>query len=89
MGAVDPVEERRALIGQRASQVRRIGYGLWGIAVVIFFFAFATDFTPGRAQTIVALLIIGSILLLPAIILGYGVKAADRDEARARRVTQQ
>ena len=89
MGAVDPVEERRALIGQRASQVRRIGYGLWGIAVVIFFFAFATDFTDGRAQAIVALLIAGSILLLPAIILGYGVKAAYREEAKARAAQQQ
>ncbi len=78
----DPVVVRRAKIARMAGLARRVGYTMWLIAVVIFFVGFATTFTSIQAQIIVGLLIAGSVLLLPAIIIGYGVNAANRDEAR-------
>ena len=73
------------MFARRANLARRIGYTMWLIAVIIFFYAFATDFTAIRAQAVLVLLVLGSVLLLPAIIIGYGVKAAARDEAKAAR----
>jgi hypothetical protein len=47
---------------------------------VLFVVGFAAGFTPLVVTTIVAALVVGSLLLAPAIVAGYAVKAADRDD---------
>ena len=76
----DPVRVRRAQIARVASLSQRIGYLLFAVAVVIFFIGFFAGFTGGLVTSIVVLMAIGSALLAPAIVAGYAVKAAERDD---------
>ncbi|NCY15891.1 MAG: hypothetical protein EBX39_03820, partial [Actinobacteria bacterium] len=63
------------------STAQRIGYAMFAVAVVAFFIGFVTGFTDGVVTLIVAMLIAGSVLLAPAIVAGYAVKAAEREDA--------
>ncbi len=58
----------------------RVGYLLYLIAIVMFFVALLTDFTSGKVTVITTSMIIGSVLLAPAIVIGYAVKAAEKDD---------
>ncbi len=79
----DPIRVRRARAERLASVGRRLGYLLFGAAIVLFVAGFAGRFTTGLTTAITACLIAGSVLLAPAIIVGYAVKAAERED-RAR-----
>ena len=79
-GADDPVLRRREQIRRLVSVANRLGYLLLAIAVVVFFVALATGFTSTMAAIVVAALVASCVLLAPTIILGYAVKAADRDD---------
>jgi hypothetical protein len=57
---------------------QRVGYGLWLVAIVVFVFGAATEFRPVMVPIVIGCLLAGSVLLAPAIVIGYGVKAADR-----------
>ena len=59
---------------------KRIGYLLFLVAVVAFVAAALSDFPPVLVTVVVASLAVGSALLLPAIVVGYGVKAAARED---------
>ena len=76
----DPVRARRARIDKFARLGQRLGYGCYLVAVVAFFVGFATSYSTALVSVIVGGLAIGSILLLPSIILGYAVKAAERED---------
>ena len=76
----DLVLVRRAQIARLVQAGTRIGYGLFLLATVLFFVGFFTTYTTGLANAIVASLVIGSLVLAPAIIFGYAVKAAERDD---------
>ena len=76
----DPIREKRARIERLANTGKRIGYLLFLAACVLFVIAFAAGFTGFTAGLIVACLLIGSALLIPAIIAGYAVKAAERED---------
>ena len=76
----DPVRMRRAQIAHASSLAQRIGYLLFAIAVVLFFIGFFGGFTGGIVTAVVVLMAIGSALLAPAIVTGYAVKAAERDD---------
>ena len=76
----DPVRMRRARIARAASTAQRIGYLLFALAVVMFFIGFFAGFTDGLVTAIVILMAVGSALLAPAIVAGYAVKAAERDD---------
>lgn len=58
----------------------RIGYLLFAAAMVLFVMAFAFHFTPLMVTLITVCLVMGSVLLAPAIVLGYAVKAAERED---------
>ena len=58
----------------------RVGYLFWGVALAVFFVGFAVGFHSAIAATVVATLIAGCVLLAPSIILGYAVKAAEKDD---------
>jgi len=78
--APDPVRVRRAQIARLASIGQRAGYLLFGVALVAFFVGLATSFSGGLVLVIELCLLIGSVLLAPAIVAGYAVKAAERDD---------
>jgi hypothetical protein len=77
---LDPVRVRRARVARLVSIGQRIGYALFGVAVVAFFVGFAAGFTDTVVTVIEVCLLIGSIVLAPAIVFGYAVKAAERDD---------
>jgi hypothetical protein len=78
-GPVDPVLARRELISRWVSIAQRVGYTLFGIAVVVFFVGLIRHDFSGPVSLILELsLLFGSLLLAPAIVIGYAVRAADR-----------
>lgn len=76
----DPVRARRQRISSLVLIANRIGYLLYALAIALFVMAFAFGFN-GVLVTLVTIgLVLGSILLAPAIVLGYAVKAAERED---------
>ena len=76
----DPVRERRAQIQRWSLLANRVGYLFVALAMALFFIAFALGFSSGMATAVITTLIIGCVLLAPSIIIGYAVKAAERDD---------
>ena len=76
----DPVRRRRERVRRAVTLANRTGYALLGVAVVVFFVAIATDFTSAKATVVVVTLVASCVLLAPSIVLGYAVKAAERDD---------
>jgi ABC-type transport system involved in cytochrome bd biosynthesis fused ATPase/permease subunit len=76
----DPIRQRRERIRRLVSIASRTGYALLAVAVVVFFVAIATEFNSTMAAIIVAAFIASCVLLAPSIVLGYAVKAADRED---------
>jgi hypothetical protein len=74
----DPVLVRRARISRMVAMAQRIGYGLWLVAIIVFIVGAVTEIRPFMTTVVVGFLIAGSVLLAPSIVIGYGVKAADR-----------
>lgn len=79
----DPVRARRQQIARWTLLANRVGYLFFAVAIVAFVLAFEFGFTGTMASIIIGSLVVGSALLAPAIVLGYAVKAAERDD-RAR-----
>ena len=76
----DPVLARRARIARLVSIGKAAGYGLYALAVVLFVVGLVAGYTTGITSTIVTCLVVGSIVLAPAIVFGYGVRAAERED---------
>ena len=76
----DPVRVRRAVIAKWTQVANRVGYLFVLVAMVLFFIALATGFSSVMATSVIIAFVIGCALLAPSIILGYAVKAADRDD---------
>lgn len=74
----DPVLARRAQIAQWVSLAQRVGYALYGLACVLFFIGFAIGFRTWVTTLIATLIVVGGLILAPAIVFGYGVKSAAR-----------
>ncbi len=77
---VDPVLARRARIAKLVEQGKRIGYGLFLVAIVAFVVGFFAGFDGITGGLVVWSIVVGSIVLAPAIVFGYGVKAAERED---------
>lgn len=77
---VDPVLAKRARISHWVKIGKRLGYGLFAYAVVAFIVGAIVGFNVPLVDSIVAALAIGSVALIPAIVFGYGVRAAEREE---------
>lgn len=76
----DPVRQRRAQIAHWSLLANRIGYILYAVCVSCFVIAFAIGFSGPIVTVITATLIAGSVLLAPTIVIGYAVKAAERED---------
>jgi len=76
----DPIRARRQKIARWSLLANRVGYLFLAVAIAVFIIGFVLGFTPPVVAVVVATLLIGSALLLPSIILGYAVKAAERED---------
>lgn len=76
----DPVRLRRARLAQWTLLANRIGYLLLALAIALFVVAWMTEFPRGVTAVTIACLISSCVLLAPSIVLGYGIKAAERDD---------
>lgn len=79
-GGVDPIRRRRAQVARWTLLANRIGYILLAVAVALFFLALMLGFSSTMAALVVATLVAACVLLAPSIVLGYAVKAAERDD---------
>lgn len=76
----DPVLAKRARIAHLVQTGKRIGYSLFLVSVVLFFVGLFTELRDWMVTVIIGSLVVGSLVLAPAIVFGYGVKAAIRDD---------
>ena len=79
----DPVLARRARVATFARAGQRGGYILYGAALVVFFYGLIAGFSGRVSAVVVTALVAGSVLLAPAIIAGYAVRAAERADRDA------
>ncbi len=82
----DPIRRRRAQVARWTQLANRLGYLLLAVAVALFVIAFFTGFTPVMAVLVVVTLVAACVLLAPSIVLGYAVKAAEREDRDERGV---
>lgn len=76
----DPILQRRARIAHLVQVAQRIGYAALLIAIMAFAIGLAADF-PSWLVTVTIAGLVAAIVILPIpIVLGYGVRAAERDE---------
>jgi hypothetical protein len=78
--STDPVIVRRRRLARWADRGLRAGYALFGVAISLFVVGFAAGFSPGVVTAVVVALVAGSLVLGPSIVVGYAVRAADRDD---------
>ncbi len=76
----DGVQARRSRMDGLARMGKRVGYTCLLAAMIAFAVGAAAGFTPTAVTVVVVALAVGSAVLLPAIIVGYGVRAAEREE---------
>jgi hypothetical protein len=76
----DPVLVRRRRIGRLVDVGQKVGYGLFGFAIAAFAWGLATAWSETATVLVIGSLAIGSVVLAPSIVLGYAVKAADRED---------
>jgi hypothetical protein len=66
----DPVRAKRARVARLVEVGQRAGYGLFALAIVLFVYGFIGGYTTTLTTVIIASLIVGSIVLAPAIVFG-------------------
>jgi hypothetical protein len=71
---------RRRRLARAAELAQRAGYALFGVAVVAFVAGFAVGLSAGVVAVVLVALGLGSVLLAPGIVVGYAVKAAERED---------
>ena len=84
MNEADPVRARRARIARVVRYGQRTGYATLIVAVVSFVIAAATDFPAVAVDLSIAALVAAIVILPVPIVLGYGVRAAEREERHRR-----
>jgi uncharacterized membrane protein len=78
--SADPVVQRRARIARMAKLGKRIGYLALLVAIVGFAVGVISGFSPEVVRVIVVGLFVMCIVLPVPIVLGYGVRAAERED---------
>lgn len=76
----DPIRRRREVISIWTQRAKRIGYLCFGISIISVAVGLLWRFTPLIGNIATSALVIGSVMLAPAIVLGYAVKAAERED---------
>jgi hypothetical protein len=76
----DPVLARRARIARIAALGQRLGYLALGVAIIGFAAGVVTEFAEWTVVVSTIGLVLTCIILPIPIVLGYGVRAAAREE---------
>ena len=79
----DPVLARRRRLERWASAGQRVGYLAIAVSVAAFVVGFIVELTPLVVIVVVAGIVVATLTLAPAIVVGYAVKAAERDDREA------
>ncbi len=74
------MQVRRARIARAVRLGQRAGYGLFLVAIVAFVVGALTGLPRALVTVVIASLVVGSLILAPSIVIGYGVRAAEREE---------
>jgi hypothetical protein len=80
----DPVVARRARIARIVSRARGIGYLALLVSIVSFVIALVTDFPSLWVNLSIGALVAACLILPVPIVLGYGVRAAEREDRERR-----
>ena len=78
--STDPVRARRRQFAKWTLLANRVGYLVLSLSVALFVMAFLFGFSPTMATLVVVTMVVSFVLLAPSIVLGYAVKAAERDD---------
>jgi len=81
----DPILERRARVARLVSVGKRLGYGLLLVAIVAFAVGAVGEFTPMLTRVVAFSMAGCTLTLAPAIVFGYAVRAAEREDREAGR----
>jgi len=81
----DLVLARRARLARLVTAGQRAGYALLAVAIAAFAVGAATEFTSTVTVVVTAALAGATAVLAPSIVLGYAVRAAEREDAARRR----
>jgi hypothetical protein len=76
----DPILARRERIARFAALGKRVGYLALTVAIVAFFIGVATDFPKWTVAVSITGLAVSCVVLPIPIVLGYGVRAAARED---------
>ena len=79
-GPSDPIADRRVRIGRGVALAKRIGYLALVVAMVAFVVSVITGFADWAVAVTIAGLVVAIVVLPLPIILGYGIRAAEREE---------
>ncbi len=71
---------RRQQASLIANTGKKIGYSIFFLSLIIFAIGLTVEFNNLVARTLTVLLILGSIVLAPSILLHYAVRGAEREE---------
>jgi small-conductance mechanosensitive channel len=77
---IDPVRRRRRQVARWTLLANRVGYLVLALAMALFVIAFGIGFSAVLATLVIVCLVVSFALLAPSIVLGYAVKAAERDD---------
>lgn len=83
----DPIVVRRRRMARLAEVGQRLGYGLVVVAVAGFAVGLVVGFSPVLTTVVTVALAATAFTLAPAIVLGYSVKAAEREDGQGRRLS--
>ncbi len=95
MSAVEPttspdaVDRRRTLIRTWVVLGKRIGYGALAAAILAFVVGAITDFPTWTVTAATIGLAVSCVALPGAIVFGYAIRAAEREERQERAAKQQ
>jgi hypothetical protein len=78
----DPILVRRARIARIAAVGKRLGYLALGVAILGFGAGVVTGFDRWTVVLSTTSLVLACVILPVPIVLGYGVRAAAREEGR-------
>jgi len=76
----DPVLARRERIARAAAIGKRIGYLALALAIVAFFVGVVAGFPAWTVTVTITGLVVACVVLPLPIVLGYGVRAAARED---------
>jgi hypothetical protein len=79
----DPVRAQRARFEKLANVGQRVGYGLLVVAIGGFLWGAIGGFTTTITTVVAVCMGLTTVTLAPAIVLGYAVRAAEREDREA------